>query len=739
MPYPRIRFAGWFRIVRRLQKVPLRAVLIIPFVLQMILVVVLIGYLSYLNGQEAVRDLVGQLERQVGDRVSQTLEAYLKTPQLVNQINADAVRLGLLDLSNIKMLERHIQTQFWQFTPRSIGVTAPPVPAGTCRSQSVPAEGLTQPSRSLTYIAIGTEQGNYVDLGFNPDGTLEASLRDVNQDTKTYIWQINEWGSRLKLLDKLPDYDPRNRPWYRKPVQAGTSVWVDPYLTQPYNDLSISADRPLYNQQGTLMGVADATLSLAGISRFLCSLDVGKTGQVFIFQPTSQEEDGSLSNGRLIGTSSGEQLYRGKDENKRSISILESSNLITRATANYLLKTSPGRSFNSITQPIQQPFSINHQQFFVRAFPFPSAANRSEFRGLNWMVAVVIAQDDFMQQINANTRNTALLCMLALGIAIALGTTINRWITNSIRQLSRAAEALAQGEWDRQVAIRAPDELGTLSNAFNHMRQELKHSHQQLEEYSRSLEQKNTTLETLEVELRRQLNLFLHAVSHDLRNPVIGTSLVLTNLKTQSGETLAVPRKVLERMSESNQRQLDLINSLIDSHATELWGIALVSQPIALSQLVAGAIADLQPILDKERTQLENRVPPELPLVKADSLQLIRVYQNLIANAIKHNPPGLVLILEAQLDTQLDTQPDSQSQGPQLRCTVTDNGIGIQPDQCEKLFDPYFRGSQTPRSVGLGLGLYLCRQIIQAHGGTIGVQSELNKGTTFWFTLPCAE
>jgi signal transduction histidine kinase len=73
-----------------------------------------------------------------------------------------------------------------------------------------------------------------------------------------------------------------------------------------------------------------------------------------------------------------------------------------------------------------------------------------------------------------------------------------------------------------------------------------------------------------------------------------------------------------------------------------------------------------------------------------------------------------------------------------LYCTVKDNGVGIEPEQCQKLFDPYFRGGQQQKSIGLGLGLYLCRQVIEAHGGEIGVESQVGAGTTFWFTLPIA-
>jgi len=239
-----------------------------------------------------------------------------------------------------------------------------------------------------------------------------------------------------------------------------------------------------------------------------------------------------------------------------------------------------------------------------------------------------------------------------------------------------------------------------------------------------SAEEANAQLKALETQLRQQLNVFLHAVSHDLRNPVIGTKMVLHNLTNQVGETIPVPRKVLERMQESNERQLGLINSLIETHAAEVWGLKLNCQPLNLNSLVQSALIDLQPMLDKEAVILRDRISPDLPLVTADSLQLVRLYQNLIGNALKHNPPGFCLTLDAQVENGF------------LRCTVADNGVGISKEQCDKIFDLYFQGKQKRQSVGLGLGLYLCYHIIQAHGGVIGVESELGAGTTFWFTLP---
>ncbi len=229
------------------------------------------------------------------------------------------------------------------------------------------------------------------------------------------------------------------------------------------------------------------------------------------------------------------------------------------------------------------------------------------------------------------------------------------------------------------------------------------------------------------------LRVFFHAVSHDLRNPVLGTSMVLKNLLNYEGQErekefsqslIPVSRSILERMVQSSDRQLNLINSLMEAHLSEVQGIILQLQPVKLHTIVESAIADLEPILKENQTTLINLVTADLPLVNADSTQLWRVFSNLIVNAIKHNPPELLLTLNAT------------DEGEKIYCTVSDNGIGISPEQSEQLFNLYFRVRNNRNSVSLGLGLYLCKQIINAHGGEIGMNSGLDGGSTFWFTLP---
>jgi PAS domain S-box-containing protein len=226
------------------------------------------------------------------------------------------------------------------------------------------------------------------------------------------------------------------------------------------------------------------------------------------------------------------------------------------------------------------------------------------------------------------------------------------------------------------------------------------------------------------------LRVFFHAVSHDLRNPVLGTLMVLRNLlnggidNPSPQSSISVSLFILERMLQSGERQLNLINSLMEAHVSEIEGISLQLQPVNLYQVAEDAIADLQPTLTENEATLTNLIKPDLSPVKGDSFQLWRVFSNLIGNSLKHNPPGLTIILDAKIE------------GTMICCTVTDNGVGMTQEQCERLFDLYFRGKNVRNSLSLGLGLYLCKQIITAHGGEVSIKSSPNAGATFSFTLP---
>jgi signal transduction histidine kinase len=236
-------------------------------------------------------------------------------------------------------------------------------------------------------------------------------------------------------------------------------------------------------------------------------------------------------------------------------------------------------------------------------------------------------------------------------------------------------------------------------------------------------------LQMKEFASRFELNILLNSVSHDLRAPVMGSSMVITKLiaKSQStADTVAVPIDTLKRLLAGSNRQLNIINALLEAQNTEVGGVILHKQTYQISNLVRSILEELEPILQKDQVTVTNQIGDDLPLLNVDPDQLWRVFNNLINNALKHNPPGIDLLLSAYIDEGF------------LLLRVRDNGLGIDPPQHTRLFELYTRGRAARYMPGLGIGLYVCKKIIAAHGGEIGVNSQTGYGSTFWFTLPLA-
>ncbi|MEG3861613.1 hybrid sensor histidine kinase/response regulator [Microcoleus sp. herbarium12] len=231
-----------------------------------------------------------------------------------------------------------------------------------------------------------------------------------------------------------------------------------------------------------------------------------------------------------------------------------------------------------------------------------------------------------------------------------------------------------------------------------------------------------------EIQERQQaeanLKMLLHAVSHDLRSPLSGMSLLLQNRLADAGSNIVIDRRTVEVMVQSCSRQLQLIESLTATQQFDVKSASLAMKPLSLPALVQNILIERLPILNQHRVKVKQLFAADLPLVNADAQQLWRVFGNLIDNAVKYNQSGFILTVEAK------------KEGKMVRCTVADNGAGISPQQCARLFEPYTRGVGVTLRQGLGLGLFICRQIVEAHGGEIGVDSELGKGARFWLTLP---
>jgi len=229
-------------------------------------------------------------------------------------------------------------------------------------------------------------------------------------------------------------------------------------------------------------------------------------------------------------------------------------------------------------------------------------------------------------------------------------------------------------------------------------------------------------------EARELQDQFLDMVSHELRTPVSIIQSALSVLE-HGGAAQDDPRlkTYLDRIHRNSELLAILLNDLLNASQIQLKRFALIPQAVRADELVAEAVEDLSSTAASKGQVLLAESPDAVPIFQGDPQRLGQVLRNLLINAIKHTPEG------TRIRVRLEHG------GDRLSVTVTDNGPGIAPEQLPVIFERFRRfdslGSET---AGLGLGLYIAKAIVEAHGGTIHAESRLGQGATFGFALPIA-
>lgn len=226
-------------------------------------------------------------------------------------------------------------------------------------------------------------------------------------------------------------------------------------------------------------------------------------------------------------------------------------------------------------------------------------------------------------------------------------------------------------------------------------------------------------------ELDRLKTDFVNAVSHDLRSPLTTIRGYAEFLEEQiAGPLNDQQRDFITQIQKSTFRLENLVNDLLDFARMEAGTFRLETRPCDVRTLIRDIAESLGPQIEGAKLSLRLVLAPEMPEVRMDARRIERVLTNLIGNAIKFTPEGGTIEVRASRD-------DSQ-----LRIEVSDTGIGIDPADMPKLFKRFSQLEQGARKGGTGLGLNISKGIVEAHRGKIGVDSQVNRGSTFWFTLP---
>jgi two-component system OmpR family sensor kinase/two-component system sensor histidine kinase BaeS len=311
---------------------------------------------------------------------------------------------------------------------------------------------------------------------------------------------------------------------------------------------------------------------------------------------------------------------------------------------------------------------------------------------------------EFLQSLNRTLLSAGLL---AAAVAAAIGVLLARSLTAPLSRLAVAARRISQGDLDQQVPERGAEEVADLARAFNEMSSELRRA------------------ETL----RRNM---VADIAHELRTPL---AVIQGNLRAMLDGVYPTDRAEVRTVYDESLVLGRLVDDLHDLARAEAGQLALQIAPVALGPVLEHSVASFAEQASAAGVTLAASYPPDLPGVAIDTDRIAQVLRNLLANALRHTDSGGSVRVEARVVPE--TVASSRRH---VRTDVIDSGSGIEQEDLPFVFDRFWRAdaSRSREQGGSGLGLAIAKQLVEAHGGRIGVESTPGVGTRFWFTVPVA-
>ncbi len=443
--------------------VPLRVVLVVPFVLQVVAAVGLTGYFAFQNGKRMIETVADQLMDEVSDRINQNLENNLGTPVQISHDNATAVRLGILKWQDPATMERYFLEQIQT------------------------ADG-TQ--GEIKFIGVISQKKNFVAVSKVDDDSWIVRSRTSPTDPQSTsppvnVFEVNGRGERTQPIDNASLKLNRafEQDWLQLANSPEKGIWRFAVNCSNPSQPALMAVylQPFYDANKMVQGVSTAAINLSILNTSLENLSIGRTGQAFVVD----------RHGLLIATSTGEQPFLKRssrsdptDPNQQRLPAVRSWNSVTNQSAQQLLDI-----FGSFEQVKagQQHLIINGKPYFVQVAPFQSK------QSLNWLTVVLIPEADFATDIHRNYNHMLLLCLAALAGAIALGILTAQQVTKPIEHLSNASRDLTLGRLETPIAESSYiTELEVLAHTFNDMTEHLQWSFDEVQRALQESEEKFT-------------------------------------------------------------------------------------------------------------------------------------------------------------------------------------------------------------------------------------------------------
>lgn len=692
-----------------IRRLPIGRTLVMAMVLAALTPALLVAWLLSYNSAESINKLAEDAMSQAAHRIDVGALAHLgESHTVVNALVPPVVTTGA----------EAARTRNWLKDTASFETMA---------------YALTQQSPNVPYLYIGAEDGSFFGLERESYGFVVRTIRPGEGGRRHY--QIEQPGDRSRLVrTEQTIYDPRKRPWYQLAVSTGRRVFTDVYRSAVKDQFDLTLAHPIMAGDGkTLLGVLAVDMSLARLGELIRSTRISENAVTYLVD----------SRGMLVASSVDEPLSRMVDGRHQLLSPLESREPLVRESFTQL-RAQHGKNVDTGLVWLDMPehwlerLGLQSNRLIALQRPF---GRKYE---LDWQLIVVAPESDFTDSVMLARRwallGTALLTVLCAWAAFVVG----RGLSRQFQQLNASATAVGAGSVP-------PIQHASRFAEVHHLSQVMHNSAQALQSYTQEIRQKNEQLQeaaqlleqrvaqrTAELAASREEALaavkakagFLAVMSHEIRTPLNGV-VGMSELLRDSNLT-AAQSELMDVLKVSSEQLLSVVDDILDFSRIESGKLTLEDRPFDLKAAIRDAVDMVRLKAREKGLHLSLQVAPTVPdAVRGDVTRLRQVLLNLLTNAVKFTAQG-----EVTLRVWCDAPASGGSAA--LHFSVTDTGVGIRPERIHELFQPFAQGDTSTTRVygGTGLGLMICKHLVEMMGGQIGVTSEPGAGSTFRFELP---
>lgn len=658
-------------------KLSLRMVLLIGVIGIQLLTVCGILLSSYITTQDTLLNHARQLMLEASSRVIERSEQFLEPARVTADFSQRLSNSDVLNVNDLAAMERLFLEQLRLY-----------------------------PWFSGAYF--GGTDGSFVYVKREP-GNAETGAGFLTKliyyfDEVRYV-ELKARGADLELtstrMDPSDTFDPRGRPWYKLAIAKNQLAWTEPYIFFTSRQPGISATIPAYNAlRDRVRGAIGVDIEIGQLSSFLRGLEIGQEGSAFILN----------RNGDVIAHPKPGQVKRDTSDPgapPRFAKINELQDPIARAAFAALELPSDNVAIDG---PVVKRFEYDDRNYLSVFTPFFSAS-------WPWTMVIYVPEDDFLGVLNDQTRLNLYLGLMIAFFGCILSILVWQTIARPMRQLSADAHAVQEGDFTIEPKITSVyREVSATGDAFRKMVVGL-----------REHEQENVRLRRLQSRLMENMRQsavghFASAVSHELNNPL---AAVLTNLQIVSlilarSDDAHSPR--LLAAIQGAQTQAERAGAIVRGLRELVEAGSANRSEEDVNQVVREAVKLIETDENTTNAQYSLDLADDLPRAWMNRVQIQQVILNVIRNAI-----------EAMSDLEKPTISISTTSRNSsiIEISIEDSGPGISSEISDDLFQPLV----TTKPQGMGVGLSICRTIVESHGGKMTVSRAETGGAKFSFTL----